>query len=92
MIFGVFKDRFHILATSCCSFLHQVLSVIMRLCIILHNIIIEDGCIGSYDTDDYKAVESSFAVPTIIPEASMGITIILWREVGLHASPLLDQL
>jgi hypothetical protein len=31
MIFGVFKDRFHILAISCCSFLHKVLSVIMRL-------------------------------------------------------------
>lgn len=38
----VFKALFHIVSTPDCSFSHQVFGVIMRACIILYNMIIED--------------------------------------------------
>lgn len=44
---------------------HQVLSVIICLYTILHNIIIKDERGGSYDIDDHEVVYSSFATPTV---------------------------
>lgn len=41
---------FHILGTLTRSFFQQVLGVIMCACIIMHNVIIENECGGSYTT------------------------------------------
>jgi hypothetical protein len=34
-------------------------------CIIMHNMIIENECGGSYDVDNYEIVESSVTAPTM---------------------------
>jgi hypothetical protein len=39
----------------------------MRECIILHNIVIEDECAGSYDIGDYETIEFSVAAPVVTP-------------------------
>lgn len=52
--FRVVKDQFHILGTLSRSFFQQVLGVIMYACIVMHNIIIENECGGSYHVDDYE--------------------------------------
>lgn len=46
-IFGILKAHFHILTNPNHHFSHQVLSVIMHVCIILHNMIIKNEHDGS---------------------------------------------
>jgi hypothetical protein len=55
-------------------------------CIIMHNMIIKDEHGGSYDMDDYKIIESSFAASTITLKALSGFSTILQCEAALHAS------
>lgn len=72
-------------------FLHQVLNVIMRACIVLHNMIIEDEHKWSYDIDGYEIVESFDATLTITLEAS-NFAVILQPKIAIHYSLVHDQL
>lgn len=72
-------------------FLHQVLIVIMRACIVLHNMIIEDEHKWSYDIDGYEIVESFDATLTITLEAS-NFAVILQPKIAIHYSLVHDQL
>jgi hypothetical protein len=55
--------------------------MIMRACIITHNIIIKDEYEGAYDVHYYELVAL-----TITFEVSMSFAAILQREAAIHAS------
>jgi hypothetical protein len=63
------------------SYSHRTLRLIMRDCIILHNMIIKDERDGAYD-ENYHTVTSVVA-PPVNYKASASLTIILQREMHL---------
>jgi hypothetical protein len=79
--FGLLKKRFNILDIPDRSYSQRTLGLIIRACIILHNMIIDDERDGGYD-DNYHTVTSVVA-PPINYEASTSLTIILQREAYL---------
>jgi hypothetical protein len=73
--FGLLKNRFNILLISDRSYSQRTLDFIMRVCIILHNMIIDDEKDDSYDENYHTA---TFVVASsVIYEASASLTIIL---------------
>jgi hypothetical protein len=58
--FSLLKKRFNILAISDRSYYQHTLGLIMRACIILHNMIIDDERDDSYD-DNYHTITSTVA-------------------------------
>jgi hypothetical protein len=66
--------------------------MIMRACIITHNIIIKDEYEGAYDVHNYELVEFFVATLTITFEVSMSFAAILQREAAIHASSAHDLL
>lgn len=68
--------------------------MIICVCISLHNMIIKDGYVGSYDIDDHEIVVSSIAASTITLKAPTRFAYILQCKIAtaIHASPLCDQL
>jgi hypothetical protein len=79
--FSLLKKRFNILAIHICSYSQRTLDLIMRACIILHNIIIEDERDGDYD-ENYHTVTYVIA-PSVSYETSANLTTILQREAHL---------
>jgi hypothetical protein len=79
--FGPLKMRFNILAISSRSYSQRTLGLIMRACIILHNMIINDERDNGYD-DNYHIITSVVA-PHVNYEAPMSLTSILQRETHL---------
>jgi hypothetical protein len=73
--FGLLKKRFNILAILGRSYSQRILDLIMRACIILHNMIIDDERDGGYD-DNYHTVTSVVA-PPVTYEAPASFTTIL---------------
>jgi hypothetical protein len=53
--FSLLKKRFDILAISARSYSQRILDLIIRACIILHNMIIDDERDGDYN-DNYHTV------------------------------------
>jgi hypothetical protein len=69
--FGLLKKRFNILAIPGQSYSQLTLELIMRACIILHNMIINDERDGGYD-DNYH----------IAPPSLLQLSITLHRLVS----------
>jgi hypothetical protein len=79
--FNLLKKRFNILSISDRSYSQRTLNLIMRACIILHNMIIDDERDDSYD-DNYHTI-TSIVAPPVTYEAPISLTTILQREVHL---------
>jgi hypothetical protein len=79
--FGLLKKRFNILAIPDQSYSQRILGLIMRVCIILHNMIIDDERDGSYD-DNYHTVTFVIA-PLVTYEVPASLTTILQMEAHL---------
>jgi hypothetical protein len=73
--FDLLNKKFNILAIPDRSYSQCTLGLIMRACIILHNMIIDDERDNDYD-DNYHTVTSVVA-PPINYEAPMSLTSIL---------------
>jgi hypothetical protein len=73
--FGLLKKRFNILAIPGRSYSQRILDLIMRACIILHNMIIDDERDDGYD-DNYHTVTSVVA-PPVTYETPASLTTIL---------------
>jgi hypothetical protein len=73
--FGLLKKKLNILAIPGRSYSHRTLNLIMRACIILHNMIIDDEIYGSYD-ENYHTVTSVVA-PPVTYETPGSLTTIL---------------
>jgi hypothetical protein len=74
-VFNLLKKIFNILAIHSWSYSQRFFDLIMRACIILHNMIIDDVRDGSYD-DNYHTVTSVVA-PPVTYEAPASFTTIL---------------
>jgi hypothetical protein len=79
--FGLLKKRFNMLAIPGRSYSQRILNLIMRACIILHNIIIDDERVDDYD-DNYHTVTFIIASP-VTYKAPTSLTTILQREAHL---------
>jgi hypothetical protein len=79
--FDLLKKRFNILAISDRSYFQHTLGLIMRTCIILHNIIIDDERDDNYD-ENYHTVTFVVA-PPVNYETPADLTSILQREERL---------
>jgi hypothetical protein len=80
-VFGLVKKRFNILAIPSRSYSQRTLGLIMRACIFLHNMIIDDERDGVYD-ENYHTITLIIA-PLVNYEASASLTSIIQREVHL---------
>jgi hypothetical protein len=88
--FGLLKKRFNILAIPGRSYSQRTLGLIMRACIILHNMIIDDERGGSFD-DNYETVASS-AGPAIHYNAPPSLATRIQREAEMTSAPGYSQL
>jgi hypothetical protein len=88
--FGLLKKSFNILAIPDQSYSQLILDLIMRACIIFHNMIINDERDGSYN-DNYHTVTSVIA-PPVIYEAPASLTTILQRETYLTSGLMFSNL
>jgi hypothetical protein len=79
--FDLLKKRFNILVIPDRSYSQRTLNLIMRACIILHNMIIDNERDGGYD-DNYHTVISVIA-PPVTYEAPASLTTILQRDAHL---------
>jgi hypothetical protein len=79
--FSLLKKRFNILAIHGRSYSQCTLDLIMRACIILHNMIINNERDDGYD-ENYHTVTSVIA-PPVTYEAPASLTTILQRETHL---------
>jgi hypothetical protein len=79
--FDLLKKRFNILVIPGQSYSQHILELIMPVCIILHNMIIDDERDGDYD-ENYHTVIFVVA-PPITYEAPTSLIIILQNEVHL---------
>jgi hypothetical protein len=79
-IFGLLKKMFNILVIPARFYSQRTLGLIMRACIILHNIIIDDERDKGYD-ENYHTF-TSVVVPTVNYKAPSSLTNIL--QMGAH--------
>jgi hypothetical protein len=80
-IFDLMKKRFNILPIPDRSYSQRILDLIIRACIILHNMIINDERDGDYD-DKYHTVIFVVA-PLVTYEEPASLTNTLQRETHL---------
>jgi hypothetical protein len=73
--FDLLKKRFNILSITGRSYSQHIIDLIMRACIILHNMIIDDERDGGYD-DNYHTVTSVVAL-LVTYETPASLTTIL---------------
>jgi hypothetical protein len=76
--FGILNKRFNILVIPDWSYSQRILDLIMRACIILYNMIIDDERDDGYNKN-YHTFTSVIA-PPVTYEASASLTTILQRE------------
>jgi hypothetical protein len=88
--FSLLKKRFNILVIPVRSYSERILDLIMRACIILHNMIIDDERDDGYD-DNYHTVTSVVA-PPVTYEAPASLTTILQRNVYLTSGLMFSNL
>jgi hypothetical protein len=88
--FSLLKKMFNILVIPGRSYSQYTLDLIMRACIILHNIIIDDERDDAYD-DNYHTI-TSIVAPPIIYEAPISLTTILQRETHLTSELIFSNL
>ena len=88
--FGLLKSRFNIIAIPGRSYSQRTLALIMRACVILHNMIIDDE--RDFDLDEiYETVESNVG-PTIHNEAPPSLAQRIQMDTEMRASPIYTQL
>lgn len=88
--FGLLKKRFNILAIPGRSYSQRTLGLIMRACIILHNMIIDDERGGSFD-ENYETVTSAVS-PAIHHDVPLNLAVRLQREAEMTSAPMFSQL
>jgi hypothetical protein len=88
--FGLLKKWFNILAIPGRSYSQRTLNLIIRACIILHNMIIDDERDVDYD-ENYHIVTSIIA-PPVTYEAPTSLTIILQRGTHLTSGLMFSNL
>jgi hypothetical protein len=88
--FGLLKKRFNILVIPDRSYSQRILDLIMRACIILHNVIIDDERDSGYD-DNYHTVTPVVA-PPVTYEAPASLTTILQKEAHLTSGLMFSNL
>jgi hypothetical protein len=76
--FDLLKKRFNILAIPSWSYSQRILDLIMRACIILHSMIIDNERDGGYD-DNYRTVTSVIAPPVTYEALANFTTIHQWE-------------
>jgi hypothetical protein len=74
--FGLLKKGFNILVIPDWSYSQRTLDLIMRVCTILHNMIIDDERDGGYD-DNYHTITSVIAPPITYETLASLTTIFL---------------
>ncbi|KAK1650361.1 hypothetical protein QYE76_068166 [Lolium multiflorum] len=88
--FGVLKARFNILAVPGRSFSRRTLGLIMRACVILHNMIIHDER-GTNLEHNYETVESNVG-PAIHHHAPPSLAARIQMDNEMRDSPVYTQL
>jgi hypothetical protein len=88
--FNLLKKRFNILVIPDQSYSQRILDLIIRACIILHNMIIDDERDDDYD-DNYHTFTSVVA-PSVTYEAPVSLTTILQREAHLTSGLMFSNL
>jgi hypothetical protein len=88
--FGLLKKWFNILAIFDRFYSQRTLGLIMHVCIILHNMIIDDERDGDYD-ENYHTV-TSIVAPPVNYEAPASLKSILQREVYLTSGMMFSNL
>jgi hypothetical protein len=89
-IFDLLKKMFNILVIPARSYSQRTLDLIMRACIILHNMIIDDKRDSSY-YENYHSVTSVVA-PPVTYEAPVSLTTILQRDAHLTSGLMFSNL
>ena len=88
--FGVLKARFNIIAVPGRSYSRRTLGLIMRACVILHNMIIDDER-GTNLEDNYETVVSSVG-PAIQNNAPPSLAAKIQMDNEMRDSPMYTQL
>ena len=88
--FGALKARFNILAVPGRSYSRRTLGLIMRACVILHNMIIEDER-GTNLPDNYETVDS-YVSPAIHHHAPPSLAARIQMDNEMRDSPMYTQL
>ncbi|KAK1614889.1 hypothetical protein QYE76_020406 [Lolium multiflorum] len=88
--FGVLKARFNILAVPGRSYSRRTLGLIMRACVILHNMIIDDER-GTNLEHNYETVESNVG-PAIHHHAPPSLAARIQMDNEMRDSPVYTQL
>ncbi|XP_071681414.1 uncharacterized protein [Lolium perenne] len=88
--FGVLKARFNILAVPGRSYSRRTLGLIMRACVILHNMIIDDER-GTNLEQTYEIVESNVG-PAIHHHAPPSLAARIQMDNDMRDSPVYTQL
>ncbi|XP_051229233.1 uncharacterized protein [Lolium perenne] len=88
--FGVLKSRFNILAVPGRSYSRRTLGLIMRACVILHNMIIDDERGQNLD-NIYETVDSNVG-PAIHHHAPPSLAARIQMDTEMRDSPMYTQL
>jgi hypothetical protein len=88
--FNILKNRFNILAIPGRSYSQRFLGLIMRACIILHNMIIDDERDDDYN-DNYHTITSVVA-PPVTYETPTSLTTILQRNAHLTSKLIFSNI
>ena len=88
--FGVLKSRFNIIAVPGRSYSIRTLGLIMRACVILHNMIIDDER-GTNLDDIYETIASNVG-PAIHNNAPLSLAARIQMDTEMRDSPMYTQL
>ena len=88
--FGVLKSRFNIIAVPGRYYSKRTLGLIMRACVILHNMIIDDER-GTRLDDIYETVDSNVG-PPIHNNAPPSLAARIQMDTEMRDSPMYTQL
>jgi hypothetical protein len=88
--FELLKKRFNILVIQCRSYSQHILTLIMRVCIILYNMIIDDERDHSFNKNYHTVI--FIVAPPINYEAPTSLTRILHREAEMTSGFIFSSL
>jgi hypothetical protein len=88
--FGLLKSRFNIIAVPGHSYSHRTLGLIMRACVILHNMIIDDE--RDIDLDEIYEIVASNVGPAIHNDAPPSLAARIQMDTEMRDSQMYAQL
>jgi hypothetical protein len=88
--FGLLKSRFNIIAVPGRSYSQRTLGLIMRACVILHNMIIDDE--RDTDLDEIYETVASNVGPAIHNDAPPSLAARIQMDTEMRDSPMYAQL